>query len=125
MMFQGLCAMIGFSYFAGYFYRAVRNVGSGEAPFVSGKRRVRVVMFVGLQAKCFVGSCHCYEKKKATGYWSGLTGKIKEVGSVEQQPEHLQNLSKGRFILRMLFEQYQTVLRDRSRWPGFLSVFWI
>ncbi|CAH9074846.1 unnamed protein product [Cuscuta europaea] len=45
------------------------------------------------------------------GDWSGFMEKIKEVVPVDRQPEHLQKLSGGNFTLRILYEQFQIILK--------------
>ncbi|WCJ40526.1 Signal recognition particle 54 kDa protein 2 [Euphorbia peplus] len=43
--------------------------------------------------------------------WSGFMEKIHDVVPVEQQPELLQKLSEGNFTLRIMYEQFQYILK--------------
>ena len=45
------------------------------------------------------------------GDWSGFMDKIHEVVPMDQQPEFLQKLSKGNFTLRIMYEQFQNLLK--------------
>ncbi|KAK1281028.1 hypothetical protein QJS04_geneDACA003039 [Acorus gramineus] len=59
------------------------------------------------------------------GDWSGFMDKIHEVLPMDQQPELLQKLSEGNFSLRIMYEQFQNILKIRpigqvfSMIPGF------
>ncbi|THG22862.1 hypothetical protein TEA_025559 [Camellia sinensis var. sinensis] len=44
-------------------------------------------------------------------YWSGFMDKIHEVVPMDQQPELLQKLSEGKFTLRIMYEQFQNILK--------------
>ncbi|KAM3269025.1 signal recognition particle 54 kDa protein 1 isoform X2 [Capsicum chacoense] len=46
-----------------------------------------------------------------TGDLSGLVNKIQDVVSIDQQPELLQKLSEGQLTLRIMYEQYQNMLK--------------
>ncbi|KAJ6302996.1 hypothetical protein OIU77_016977 [Salix suchowensis] len=45
------------------------------------------------------------------GDWSGFMDKIQEVVPMDQQPELLQKLSEGNFTLRIMYEQFQNLLK--------------
>ncbi|WVZ01495.1 hypothetical protein V8G54_027564 [Vigna mungo] len=45
------------------------------------------------------------------GDWSGFMDKIQEVVPMDQQPELLQKLSEGNFTLRIMYEQFQKILK--------------
>ena len=45
------------------------------------------------------------------GDWSGFMDKIHEVVPMDQQPELLQKLSEGNFTLRIMYEQFQNLLK--------------
>ncbi|KAL3633067.1 hypothetical protein CASFOL_026051 [Castilleja foliolosa] len=45
------------------------------------------------------------------GDWSGFMDKIQEVVPMDQQPELLQKLSEGNFTLRLMYEQFQSILK--------------
>ncbi|KAG8379811.1 hypothetical protein BUALT_Bualt07G0128300 [Buddleja alternifolia] len=45
------------------------------------------------------------------GDWSGFMDKIHEVVPMDQQPELLQKLSEGTFTLRIMYEQFQNILK--------------
>ncbi|XP_020675536.1 signal recognition particle 54 kDa protein 2-like, partial [Dendrobium catenatum] len=45
------------------------------------------------------------------GDWSGFMDKIQEVVPTDQQPELLQKLSEGSFTLRLMYEQFQNILK--------------
>ena len=45
------------------------------------------------------------------GDWSGFMDKITEVVPTDQQPELLQKLSEGSFTLRLMYEQFQNILK--------------
>ncbi|PPD76366.1 hypothetical protein GOBAR_DD26713 [Gossypium barbadense] len=45
------------------------------------------------------------------GDWSGFMDKIHEVVPMDQQPELLQKLSEGNFTLRIMYEQFQNILK--------------
>lgn len=45
------------------------------------------------------------------GDWSGFMDKIHEVVPMDQQPELLQKLSEGNFTLRIMYEQFQSLLK--------------
>ncbi|RLN23085.1 signal recognition particle 54 kDa protein 2 [Panicum miliaceum] len=45
------------------------------------------------------------------GDWSGFMDKIHEVVPTDQQPELLQKLSEGSFTLRLMYEQFQNILK--------------
>ncbi|WMV57684.1 hypothetical protein MTR67_051069 [Solanum verrucosum] len=45
------------------------------------------------------------------GDWSGFMDKIHEVVPMDQQPELLQKLSEGHFTLRIMYEQFQNILK--------------
>ncbi|CAN4088522.1 unnamed protein product [Withania somnifera] len=45
------------------------------------------------------------------GDLSGLVNKIQDVVSMDQQPELLQKLSEGQFTLRIMYEQFQNMLK--------------
>ncbi|CAL5440110.1 unnamed protein product [Camellia sinensis] len=45
------------------------------------------------------------------GDWSGFMDKIHEVVPMDQQPELLQKLSEGKFTLRIMYEQFQNILK--------------
>ncbi|PHT47575.1 Signal recognition particle 54 kDa protein 2 [Capsicum baccatum] len=45
------------------------------------------------------------------GDLSGLVNKIQDVVSIDQQPELLQKLSEGQLTLRIMYEQYQNMLK--------------
>ncbi|KAG6425323.1 hypothetical protein SASPL_115751 [Salvia splendens] len=45
------------------------------------------------------------------GDWSGFMDKIQEVVPMDQQPELLQKLSEGNFTLRIMYEQFQNILK--------------
>ncbi|XP_048129700.1 signal recognition particle 54 kDa protein 2 isoform X2 [Rhodamnia argentea] len=45
------------------------------------------------------------------GDWSGFMDKIHEVVPKDQQPELLQKLSEGNFTLRIMYEQFQNILK--------------
>jgi len=45
------------------------------------------------------------------GDWSGFMDKIHEVVPTDQQPELLQKLSEGNFTLRIMYEQFQNILK--------------
>ncbi|ONK81618.1 uncharacterized protein A4U43_C01F31160 [Asparagus officinalis] len=59
------------------------------------------------------------------GDWSGFMDKITEVVPTDQQPELLQKLSEGSFTLRLMYEQFQNILKMgpigqvMSMLPGF------
>ncbi|KAL5229733.1 hypothetical protein ABZP36_028509 [Zizania latifolia] len=61
------------------------------------------------------------------GDLSGLMNKIQDVMPAEQQPELLQKLAEGTFTLRILYEQFQNLLKMGpigqvfSMFPGFSS----
>ncbi|KAG6744213.1 hypothetical protein POTOM_052924 [Populus tomentosa] len=61
------------------------------------------------------------------GDWSGFMDKIHEVVPMDQQPELLQKLSEGNFTLRIMYEQFQNLLKMGpigqvfSMLPGFSS----
>ncbi|GAY65636.1 hypothetical protein CUMW_242670 [Citrus unshiu] len=61
------------------------------------------------------------------GDWSGFMDKIHEVVPMDQQPELLQKLSEGNFTLRIMYEQFQNILKMGpigqvfSMLPGFSS----
>ncbi|RDY12907.1 hypothetical protein CR513_02239 [Mucuna pruriens] len=61
------------------------------------------------------------------GDWSGFMDKIQEVVPMDQQPELLQKLSEGNFTLRIMYEQFQNILKMGpigqvfSMLPGFSS----
>ncbi|KAL3736806.1 hypothetical protein ACJRO7_025696 [Eucalyptus globulus] len=61
------------------------------------------------------------------GDWSGFMDKIHEVVPKDQQPELLQKLSEGNFTLRIMYEQFQHILKMGpigqvfSMLPGFSS----
>nr|CAB3478459.1 unnamed protein product [Digitaria exilis] len=61
------------------------------------------------------------------GDWSGFMDKIHEVVPTDQQPELLQKLSEGSFTLRLMYEQFQNILKMGpigqvfSMLPGFSS----
>ncbi|KAK3427711.1 hypothetical protein EUGRSUZ_F03884 [Eucalyptus grandis] len=61
------------------------------------------------------------------GDWSGFMDKIHEVVPKDQQPELLQKLSEGNFTLRIMYEQFQNILKMGpigqvfSMLPGFSS----
>ncbi|XP_042457909.1 signal recognition particle 54 kDa protein 2-like isoform X1 [Zingiber officinale] len=61
------------------------------------------------------------------GDWSGFMDKIHEVVPTDQQPELLQKLSEGNFTLRLMYEQFQNILKMGpigqvfSMLPGFSS----
>jgi signal recognition particle subunit SRP54 len=42
---------------------------------------------------------------------SGFMDKIHEVVPMDQQPELLQKLSEGNFTLRIMYEQFQNILK--------------
>ncbi|KAL6536940.1 hypothetical protein OROHE_012524 [Orobanche hederae] len=43
--------------------------------------------------------------------WSGFMDKIHEVVPMDQQPDLLQKLSEGKFTLRIMYEQFQNILK--------------
>ncbi|GAB4842098.1 hypothetical protein Ancab_012058 [Ancistrocladus abbreviatus] len=45
------------------------------------------------------------------GDWSGFMDKIHEVVPMDQQPELLQKLTEGNFTLRIMYEQFQNILK--------------
>ncbi|KAM1078018.1 hypothetical protein ACFX15_024632 [Malus domestica] len=45
------------------------------------------------------------------GDWSGFMDKIHEVVPMDQQPELLQKLSEGNFTMRIMYEQFQNILK--------------
>ena len=45
------------------------------------------------------------------GDWSGFMDKIHEVVPTDQQPELLQKLTEGNFTLRIMYEQFQNILK--------------
>ena len=45
------------------------------------------------------------------GDWTGFMDKIHEVVPMDQQPELLQKLSEGNFTLRIMYEQFQNILK--------------
>lgn len=45
------------------------------------------------------------------GDWSGFMDKIHEVVPMDQQPELLQKLSEGNFTLRIMYEQFQHIMK--------------
>ena len=45
------------------------------------------------------------------GDWSGFMDKIQDVVPMDQQPELLQKLSEGSFTLRIMYEQFQNILK--------------
>uniref|UniRef100_A0A2N9EK97 signal-recognition-particle GTPase n=1 Tax=Fagus sylvatica TaxID=28930 RepID=A0A2N9EK97_FAGSY len=45
------------------------------------------------------------------GDWSGFMDKIQEVVPMDQQPELLQKLSEGNFTLRIMYEQFQNIVK--------------
>ncbi|AQL00130.1 Signal recognition particle 54 kDa protein 3 [Zea mays] len=45
------------------------------------------------------------------GDWAGFMDKIHEVVPTDQQPELLQKLSEGSFTLRLMYEQFQNILK--------------
>lgn len=45
------------------------------------------------------------------GDLSGFMDKIHEVVPMDQQPELLQKLSEGNFTLRIMYEQFQNILK--------------
>lgn len=45
------------------------------------------------------------------GDWSGFMDKIHEVVPVDQQPELLQKLTEGNFTMRIMYEQFQNILK--------------
>lgn len=45
------------------------------------------------------------------GDWSGFMDKIHEVVPKDQQPELLQKLSEGNFTLRIMYVQFQNILK--------------
>lgn len=45
------------------------------------------------------------------GDWSGFMDKIHEVVPTDQQPELLQKLSEGTFTLRLMYEQFQNIMK--------------
>lgn len=45
------------------------------------------------------------------GDWSGFMGKIKDMIPMEQQPELLQKLQEGHFTLRIMYEQFQNIMK--------------
>eukprot|EP00850_Spirogloea_muscicola_P011802 SM000074S21712 [mRNA] locus=s74:544667:547799:+ [translate_table: standard] len=45
------------------------------------------------------------------GDWSGFMNKIQDVIPAEQQPELLQKLQEGQFSLRIMYEQFQNILK--------------
>ncbi|OEL23647.1 Signal recognition particle 54 kDa protein 2 [Dichanthelium oligosanthes] len=61
------------------------------------------------------------------GDWSGFMDKIHEVVPTDQQPELLQKLSEGSFTLRLMYEQFQNIMKMGpigqvfSMLPGFSS----
>ncbi|KAK4350231.1 hypothetical protein RND71_029544 [Anisodus tanguticus] len=61
------------------------------------------------------------------GDLSGLVNKIQDVVPMDQQPELLQKLSEGQFTLRIMYEQFQNMLKMGplgqvfSMLPGFSS----
>ncbi|CAA6656277.1 unnamed protein product [Spirodela intermedia] len=61
------------------------------------------------------------------GDWSGFMDKIHEVVPTDQQPELLQKLTEGSFTLRIMYEQFQNILKMGpigqvfSMIPGFSS----
>ncbi|KAF3625410.1 Signal recognition particle 54 kDa protein 1 [Capsicum annuum] len=48
---------------------------------------------------------------RGMGDWSGFMDKIHEVVPMDQQPEFLQKLSEGHFTLRIMYEQFQNILK--------------
>ncbi|MQL98009.1 hypothetical protein Taro_030709 [Colocasia esculenta] len=61
------------------------------------------------------------------GDWSGFMDKIHEVVPTDQQPELLQKLTEGSFTLRIMYEQFQNIMKMGpigqvfSMIPGFSS----
>ncbi|KAJ0076162.1 hypothetical protein Patl1_34564 [Pistacia atlantica] len=53
------------------------------------------------------------------GDWSGFMDKIHEVVPMDQQPELLQKLSEGNFTLRIMYEQFQNILKMGPIGPGY------
>lgn len=51
----------------------------------------------------------CFEL--GMGDLSGFMDKIQEVVPMDQQPELLQKLSEGNFTLRIMYEQFQNILK--------------
>jgi hypothetical protein len=51
----------------------------------------------------------CFEL--GMGDISGFMDKIHEVVPMDQQPELLQKLSEGNFTLRIMYEQFQNILK--------------
>lgn len=49
--------------------------------------------------------------QQGMGDLSGFMDKIKEVVPMDQQPELLQKLSEGNFTLRVMYEQFQNLLK--------------
>ena len=45
------------------------------------------------------------------GDWSGFMDKIHEVVPMDQQPELIQKLSEGTFTLRIMYDQFQNILK--------------
>lgn len=45
------------------------------------------------------------------GDLSGFMDKIQEVVPMDQQPELLQKLSEGNFTMRIMYEQFQNLLK--------------
>ncbi|KAL6539072.1 hypothetical protein OROMI_025398 [Orobanche minor] len=43
--------------------------------------------------------------------WSGFMDKIHEVVPMDQQPDLLQKLSEGKFTLRIIYEQFQNIVK--------------
>ncbi|KAJ0586659.1 putative signal-recognition-particle GTPase [Helianthus annuus] len=59
------------------------------------------------------------------GDLSGFMDKIHEVVPMDQQPELLQKLSEGTFTVRIMYEQFQNILKMGPHKPGFPRCFLI
>lgn len=57
------------------------------------------------------------------GDWSGFMDKIHEVVPMDQQPELLQKLSEGNFTLRIMYEQFQNLIKMGPLGQVLISLF--
>lgn len=84
---------------------ALSAVAATQSPVVFIGTGEHIDEFELFETKAFVS------RLLGMGDWSGFMDKIQDVIPMDQQPELLQKLQEGHFTLRIMYEQFQNILK--------------
>ena len=84
---------------------ALAAVAATRSPIIFVGTGEHIDEFEGFEPKSFVS------RLLGKGDWSGFMDRIQDVLPAEDQPELLDKLTRGEFTLRILYEQFQNLMR--------------